>query len=256
MKKCFTINQMRTGDEIDSYHSLFIDQRYQGIEIFYPKDQSLMQFNSYTEHIQKLQQFPIEFVMHLPFGPQHDLCQRESFSQTLQYIQDAIVYGQQFGVKKYTLHLGYEHHNREADIKHVIFALRLLCDTAYPSYIMIENMPDEHHIGYSPEEIKTIITQTERRNIKFILDTGHAHLSAYSINDYIDCLEQDLFHLHVHDNNQTRDQHAPIGTGTINFSAILKRLAHYQELYCLEIIYKDVHDLIRNSQDFENCLQK
>ncbi|NLB00676.1 MAG: sugar phosphate isomerase/epimerase [Methanomicrobiales archaeon] len=54
--------------------------------------------------------------------------------------------------------------------------------------------------------------------IGFVLDVGHANL-----NGCLDCfLAHPAAHFHLHDNDGTDDTHSPVGTGTIDFSAVMK----------------------------------
>jgi sugar phosphate isomerase/epimerase len=119
---------------------------------------------------------------------------------------------------------------------------------------MIENMPGYNELGYSPDEIKEIIESSGKDNVKFILDFGHAHVSDYPIEEYIDKLGDKLMHLHISDNNGTSDQHKPIGFGNIDYVNVFKYLKNYTELYCLEIIYKTDKDLINYLNSLENVL--
>ena len=116
---------------------------------------------------------------------------------------------------------------------------------------MIENMPDIHEMGYSPEEIRNIIDTVNLPNVKFILDFGHANVSEFPIESYIDLLKDKLFHLHIHDNDGTRDQHKPLGTGNIPFKKLFKKLNDYNELFCMEILYESVDNLIQYENDLK-----
>ena len=51
--------------------------------------------------------------------------------------------------------------------------------------IMIENMPSDMELGYSPSELLEIITKVNRSNLKFIFDTGHAHCSIYEDTSFL-----------------------------------------------------------------------
>ena len=54
MKKCFTINPLRTVDEVKSYYELFEKDIYQAIEIFFPYNQTKERYDEYTNSIKDL----------------------------------------------------------------------------------------------------------------------------------------------------------------------------------------------------------
>lgn len=248
IKTCFTINQNRTTEEFKSYEKLIEDNLFQAVEIFYPYDKTIEEQKIYEENVNNLKKYNIEFVLHLPFGPRSDLLNEEEYEAILQRMKDGIDFGKKFGVKKYTLHLGSfknDKDDRKYSVVKCVETMKILCDYAYPSYIMIENMPGYNELGYSPDEIKNILINTDKPNAKFIIDFGHANVSDYSIKDYIYTLRNYLVHTHISDNDGTRDQHKPIGYGNINYKNVytLMNEINYKELYCLEIIYHSSEDL-------------
>ncbi len=260
MKKCFTINPLRSLEEIRSYHILFQKDIFQAVEIFYPNPETPEQFNDYTKGIQEIyDEFPfIEFVIHLPFGIENDLCNLTRYKDVVLKVKDAITYASKFDVNKATLHLGYLYSGtaRQHYLNHINDVLIDLCEFASEVGIdiMIENMPSDTELGYTPDEILNIIVNTGMSNLKFILDTGHANVSAYSIESYLVKLSKYLLHIHLNDNNGVRDEHLPLGAGTINFPEFFNkiRMMNYRKLFCLEILYDTVDDLI----DYANTLNK
>lgn len=260
MKKCFTINPLRTVDEVKSYYELFEKDIYQAIEIFFPYNQTKERYDEYTNSIKDLINsfVNIEVVMHLPFGPKANLCDLNNFREIMQVMKDGMDYSNLFNIKKLTLHLGIVDKgiDRSIYLEHIHNVLVDLCDYAskYEMIIMIENMPGFGELGYSPDEILNIIKKVNKDNLKFILDTGHANVSSYNIADYVYTLKNYLYHLHLSDNNGARDEHARLGLGNINFYDFLNLMKeiNYQELYCLEILYNAVEDLYYNALSLSN----
>ena len=250
MKKCFTINPLRTSDQFETYHQLIKKDIYQAIEIFYPYMLGEKEFTEYTKNVHKLKAIGADVVIHLPYGRDNDLL---GDKEGIDRIKSAIQYAKQFDAKLMTLHLGYiNNHDREEVFAYIKPILIDLCDHAGEATIMIENMPGANELGYSPEEIKKIIELVNRPNLKFIFDCGHANVSIYSNDDYLELLKPYLTHIHLSDNKGERDSHARIGTGTIDFKDIFSKLDGYQGYYCMEVLYKDVEDLINYSQDLDN----
>lgn len=258
MKKAFTINCMRKQDDFDGYIKLLKENVYQGVEIFYPYNVSKEQAIFYTGSIKKIKKENpnLEIVMHLPHGEQNSLT-NERVDSSYKLMINAIEYAKEFNVKKLTLHLGSVSNDipRFNYIEKIVPILQRLCDYAkkYQMNVMIENMPDECELGVSPNELLEIIEKTNRDNIKFILDTGHAFVSKYSLTSFVYTLKDYLIHMHFNDNNGEFDEHKRMHSGKIDFNNLFKALAkiNYNELHCTEVIFKNYQELILFSEDLE-----
>lgn len=252
MKKCFTINQMRTREDFIEYMRLLEKGLYHGIELFYPYNQSNAQIKQYTESVYEIiSKFPdVELVLHLPHSVYNGLCKEEHLNAgSKEIMYGGMRFASQFGVKKLTLHLGHVDDNidRKSYLPSLTSILTDLCDYAskFNQVIMIENMPSDAEYGYSPQEILELIDLVNKDNLKFIFDTGHAHVSKYEDTSYLYILKDYLYHIHYSDNDGTRDAHARIGTGNIDFDKHFKVLKeiNYQQLHCMEIIHPKISDL-------------
>jgi sugar phosphate isomerase/epimerase len=259
MKKCFTINPFRTDTDFIEFDAILATNHFQGIEIFYPYPLSVDLQEKYRQNVMKLhQKYPhIEVVMHLPYGRENDLCNLEHYLETIKILKEGITYTSQFQTKKLTLHLGYIDSQKERSfyVNHIVPILQELCDYAqkYQMFVMIENMPGKAELGFSPEEVLEIITKTKRNNLKFILDTGHAHVSRYENSAYIQLLGPYLYHMHFSDNDQSGDQHKRMGLGNIDFNEVFQELNKigYQELHCLEIIFQKPKEVLGFAEDMD-----
>lgn len=84
-------------------------------------------------------------------------------------------------------------------------------DLSIPFYV--ENMGNwEHFLLKTPEELSLV------DGAGFALDVGHAHQN-HALPGF---LEARIDHVHLHDNDGTTDSHAPVGEGTIDFTAVMK----------------------------------
>ena len=258
MKKCFTINCMRKKEDFIGYNYLLENNIYQGIEIFYPYNCSEEQYSFYTSEIRKIhEKYPnVEVVMHLPHGPKNSLTD-EACSESMKMMKNAILYTKQFDTKKLTLHLGSvkKEKDRGLYIDEISVSLKELCDFAaeYGMCIMVENMPGNGELGFDPEELLAIFNKTDKANLKFILDTGHAYVSKYPLTEYVYKLKDYLYHMHFNDNNGERDEHKRMHLGTIDFKELFKALndINYNELHCMEVIFKEYKELIDFSNDLD-----
>lgn len=253
MKKCFTINQMRKREEFIEYMKLLENNVYQGIELFYPYNQSQEQIKQYTNSVLEIQKlYPnTELVLHLPHSIYNGLCLDEHLNAgSIEIMMAGMRYAATFKIKKLTLHLGHIDKTvaRDAYYSKLKPILEELCDYAakFNQVIMIENMPSSAEFGYSPDELLTLIKLVDKPNLKFIFDTGHAHVSEYDDFSYLYLLKDYLYHLHYSDNDGTKDAHGRVNSGTYDFRKhfdVLKEI-NYQELHCMEIIHKTPNDLI------------
>ena len=264
MRKSFTINCNRTKEDFKGYKELIENNIYQGVEIFFPYNVNEEQRDLYTDKLNELRQlFPkLEFVMHLPHGPKNSLTSQNE--EVVERMIDAIRYSANYGIKKLTLHLGFVDKNieREKYLENnswLIKNLVMIVNEAkkYEMNVMIENMPSDVEFGFSPQEILDLITiidnKTNSNNMKFIIDTGHANVSKYSLKDYISLLGKYLYHIHYNDNCGSSDEHKRMGLGNVDFYEFMELLKeiNYRELHCMEVIFKDYKELISFASDLD-----
>ena len=226
----FTINNMRSTEEINSYKELLDKGLFQGIEIFYPYRLDKEKADLYTENINGLiKGRNVEVVLHLPHGGvDNDLCTGDE--RNIQRFYDAIDYGRKFNVTKYTLHLGSSKYDNY--LENAVTVLKKLCSYT-DAYIMIENMPGSNEVGYNFEEMKYLLEKTNMKNCKLIYDTGHGHVSfkdSEKEREYLNYFKNDLMHIHVSDNDSSKDAHTSIGSGNIDFKKIFEAVKEYKEL--------------------------
>ena len=263
MKKCFTINCMRKKEDFIGYDKIISEGLFQGVELFYPYNVDESQAKLYEEEVRKLlnKHQDIEVVLHLPHGGVNNLVNKDGSKNNDIYERmiGAINFANKFNVHKLTLHLGSSFKDdgvsRAMLVDGVILVLKELCDYAkrYKMNVMIENMPRDSELGYSPDEILYIINNVGKDNLKFIMDTGHAHVSSYELSLYVEKLKDYLYHMHFSDNHGISDEHKPIGEGNIDFKSLfidLKKVK-YNELHCLEILFNDYTDLIRYAKKID-----
>ncbi len=255
---CFTISSKRNSKTIREFRELLNKKLFQGIEIFYPYDRDEVGMMEYREDIEYIlkDNKDVEVVMHLPHGMDNDLTSLDNIM--LRYY-NAIDYAAYFNVKKFTLHLGSK--LKEDYLERAIKNVSKLCDYAahYDACIMIENMPGDNEIGSNLEELEYIFKKVNKKNLKFIYDTGHGHVALKNTDKEIEMLEKMkkyLAHMHINDNDTSRDMHAKIGEGNIEFKKIFEYLEDYEGLYCLEILFNDYNDLKAYREDIMKQFSK
>jgi len=105
-----------------------------------------------------------------------------------------------------------------------IAGLQQLCDSAgdLGVRLAVENMPRMELIfGKEPHEMAGMIELVDRENLGMTLDVGHAHTNGV-LSEFLGMKE--IVHVHIHDNNGRRDEHLPIGEGTIAWADVMDEL--------------------------------
>ncbi len=74
-------------------------------------------------------------------------------------------------------------------------------------------------------------------NLKIVFDVGHSFVTKHDVVEEVHIAGKNLQHLHLHDNNGERDQHACIGEGKIDYPAFINALKEidYPGIYMLEL---------------------
>jgi len=93
--------------------------------------------------------------------------------------------------------------------------------------VAVENMVNMPAIlGRRPEEVMGIIETVDRENLGFIFDVGHANTNG-NVEDFLKYRGK-MIHLHVHDNHGERDEHLPVGNGTVPWKKVVQALRDYE----------------------------
>lgn len=110
-----------------------------------------------------------------------------------------------------------------------ILGLQEICDHAaeLDMKIAVENMVNMPALlGRMPEEIVGILETVDRENTGFILDVGHANTNG-KVEEFLK-LRRLIIHAHIHDNHGERDEHLPVGFGTVPWSKVASAFQDYQ----------------------------
>lgn len=124
--------------------------------------------------------------------------------------------------------------------------------------VCLENMFPRCRAFFEPADFVEILQRFPK--LKLTLDTGHANIGTRGgrrILDFIKQFGQRIGHLHVSDNFGKRDDHIPLGAGTIDFSKIVKALKKcgYDDTATLEIFSDDRRQLQESRDRFDEILK-
>jgi sugar phosphate isomerase/epimerase len=110
-----------------------------------------------------------------------------------------------------------------------VTGIRQICDHAadLDMKIAVENMVNMPALlGRHPEEIAGILETVDRENVGFIFDVGHANTNG-NVENFLK-LKDIMIHAHMHDNHGERDEHLPIGNGTVPWNKVAAGLKDYK----------------------------
>ena len=91
--------------------------------------------------------------------------------------------------------------------------------------IAIENIFEEE-----PSTLLTLIESLNHARVRHCFDVGHwnlFHSRKVGLEEWFAALGALMGEVHIHDNSGTRDDHAPIGDGTIDFDLYFRLLEQY-----------------------------
>ena len=120
--------------------------------------------------------------------------------------------------------------------------------------LCFENMFPNYGFFSEPEEFVEIFEKFPE--FMLTLDIGHANIeskkSGKRILDFIEKLGTRIGHIHVSDNSGKKDEHLPVGKGTVPFPKIIRVLkkAGYQNTVTLEIFTEDRRHLLVSRDRF------
>ncbi len=267
IRKCFTINPLRTKEEILSYENHLIKTGlFAGCEIFYPYNVSVEQYNDYVEGIKSYMKYDnFEIVCHLPHGKANNIASYTDLDNIMERYYNAISFASMFNVHKLTLHPGELDGtlSKEEAVKLSIENVKKLAKFAskYDMTIMIENLVGSNELCLNKEEMKNYLSNFNHQ-VLMTFDCGHCHASntinKTPINEFVKYLKEYLAHIHLSDNHGIRDEHQALGTGTIDFVSYFKTLKEisYEGLYSSEVLFNSYEDLLLTSKKIDEIKNK
>src|SRR6266851_4369186 len=108
--------------------------------------------------------------------------------------------------------------------------------------LAVENCGPYHAgIDRRAEDLAALIAHVGSPRLKACLDTGHGAVNG-NLADLVRLLGDAIAHLHVHDNHGQRDEHLPVGRGTIDFSVLLPILARFDGMAIAEVVWDARHE--------------
>lgn len=127
----------------------------------------------------------------------------------------------------------------------VVFFLDFLDRTAgCDCRIAIENIYEQ-----TPDTLVRLVDSIDSPQLGHCFDVGHWHLFGQTcLQSWLDRLTPKLFHLHLHDNTGSGDDHLPIGDGVIDFDLLFSLVAAMASRPSMTLEAHSPEDLIRSHQ--------
>jgi len=96
-------------------------------------------------------------------------------------------------------------------------------------------MPDLPKIfGKYPDEMLEMLDSIGSHNVGFTLDVGHANTVGL-VDDFLNLLADKISHVHIHDNLGKKDEHLPLGKGTVDWKRVMEKLSDYKGIFVTEM---------------------
>ncbi len=120
--------------------------------------------------------------------------------------------------------------------------------------LCLENMFPRYNSFFDPEDFKVVFSLFP--NLKMTLDTGHANIGdadGTKLIRFLDLFKERIHHIHLSDNLGKRDDHFPVGRGSIDFGAFAKALKKigYNGTATLEIFSENPDNLTESRDAFD-----
>jgi sugar phosphate isomerase/epimerase len=105
--------------------------------------------------------------------------------------------------------------------------------------LAVENCGPYHAgVDRTAADLLSIISGVGSPQVKICFDTGHAAVNRNAA-EIVKLLGRDIIHLHVHDNHGQRDEHLPVGRGTIDFAPLAPVLAGFGGMVIAEVVWDE-----------------
>ena len=214
--------------------------------------------------LEELKHCGMGLVCHLPtFVYTADLT--ESIRQaSLQEMIESLETANGLGAEKVVLHpgviSGMGAFVRDVSKRHALESLDSISQKAEALGIVLclENMFPRYLSFAEPEDFVPVFEQFP--NIKLTLDTGHANIGSTGgdrIIRFLKTFSHRLGHVHMSDNHGKRDDHLPIGKGSVPFRRVIQTLKRigYDDTITLEVFSEDRNELAASRDQIDELLR-
>jgi sugar phosphate isomerase/epimerase len=105
--------------------------------------------------------------------------------------------------------------------------------------IVLENVTER-----TPDILLQLVNEVDSPWLGICLDTGHQHLfSKLDAFEWVQKIGARLFHIHLHDNDRTSDEHWSIGRGTIDFESLYTAIQQHAPQVTISLEVEDTMEV-------------
>jgi len=208
------------------------------------------------EILQSLKRHNLELVGHLPTFVNSANLYSSLREASLREIFSAMEVGALIGMQKVALHPGYVSglavFVKERVKQYALDAIAATCERAKKLGITVclENLPPGTTFWNDPDEFRELFDTFPE--LQFTLDAGHANIGRTRKKgiQFIRKYAGRIKHVHVSDNFGARDEHLPIGDGTVPFLQTVRALLRmgYDDTITIEV-FTPTRDPVRESRE-------
>lgn len=171
----------------------------------------------------------VKYSVHVPVWDVNLTCENAQLREAaLESYRGSIRFASMLDAGHVVIHTGWcadPHFSRETARLRARESLLSLCEfnEAYGQLLLVENIGSTATSLFTEPEFMDFLSDFPEA-MGYIVDIGHAHINGWKIDTLLPGLGNRLHALHIHDNNGTRDSHAPIGEGNIDWNMVMDAL--------------------------------
>lgn len=253
----FNISLRNTAEEIRDAGEKFLGSGlYEAIEVTYYGNMAGADVKDYNDVIMELvEKYKPWVSVHLA---DFNLCEENMSLREAIFaeIKDCFEYTKKLGGSHVVIHCGRRDGGRHLPPYHFfgndvteekvlnrmielsVDLMKRACALAkeYGITIFTENLLGSQLLQHN-EQLNHYLDLVGYDNLKIVFDVGHSFVTKHNVAAEVLVAGERLQHLHLHDNNGLRDQHACIGDGDIDYKSFVNALKeiHYPGIYMLEL---------------------
>ena len=181
----------------------------------------------------------VGFTLHLPFVEMNPASLVPSVRQLSEdRLKRALEFGEALGARVGVLHTGQVpvRHPLALSLAREALEKTLTALLPLPFPVALENLAlSEEDLLRGPEGLRELLDRFPQYG--FCLDVGHAlvELGPRGPFLYLEALEDRLLHLHLHDNHGQKDDHLPVGAGSVPWARLAPFLKGFGGTAALEV---------------------
>jgi len=209
------------------------------VDLFIEEDQIMPEKIDIKKTKQAIDKYKLGVVGHTAWYMPIGSPSRALRDAAIKEISRAFRVFEKLGAKYVTVHANWPSgmFSTEEGIDFQVESLKILAKKAkkHKLSIMYESLDGKKD---TLENVEAILSKVPE--IFFHIDIGHVNVHGRKPEEFIKKLKDRLVHVHMHDNDGSKDLHIPIGCGNIDWNSLIKTLKNnYDGTITLEIFSQD-----------------